>query len=286
MVQPITAPYASTYTAHEPYLTRDEYITSPNAVDASRLVQGSQANQEQALTNVIAKASNWADVICHQVLAATPETWTGYPRIRIGEDTQIPLTYSPIVQVTGFSVGPTQAALTPANDLTGITIMRKVLHVPAPFFGSQTWPNTRSFAQVDYIAGFANALLTVAAAAGDSTLTVDNTAGIVPGMTLSINDPVNLTSEVVTVSTTTATTVSLAAPILSPHEAGVNVSAMPEAIKQAVVFLTTALIKRRSANTINIQSGLQAPAIDTAYPSGGAESRSAAELLNEFARVV
>jgi hypothetical protein len=296
MVDPIIAPYAQTYTQHSPYLSLDEYRLSPNAVNTQNLVLGGlQAAQDAALANVITSGSGWADIICHQVLAATSEIYAGYPRVQNDGSLNLPLPFNPIIAVTGFAIGTDPSSLTAAPSLTGIAIDRSTVRVPPALLSQPSgmtdyappgiFPAQQSpYTTLSYTAGFANGFLTAPASSGATALVLDNTTGMFPGMTLTANDPAAQAYEPVTIASVVGLTVNLVAPLLHAHVAGVNVSALPPAAKQAVILLTTALIKKRGSVAFGISSPAQKPTAEIGYPSGSAEERTATGLLNEWIR--
>src|SRR6476660_2780256 len=98
MTAPALAPYVPTYATRVPYLTAEEYLAAPTGVDPSALIPGGSANANlAALTTVIRKASNYADSLCYQVLAATLDTQVGEYRIRPDCTIRVKLDYSPVV---------------------------------------------------------------------------------------------------------------------------------------------------------------------------------------------
>lgn len=285
MVNPVFAPYAQTYAQHEPYLTADEYRASPTGVDVGQIVAGgSVPTNMDALNQVMARASSAADVICHQVLAATVETITGRWRVDTRGQIRVVCPYGPVVQVNGFSVGTGPTDLLAATDLTPLFIDRRVVTVPATML-HQT--GGHAYATLTYVAGFANSLLTAIANAGASTLTLDNVLGVAPGMSLNIFDPANGQDETVTVQSVTGNVVTLVGVTLYTHAVGVNVSALPAAIKQAVVLLASAIIKTRGSASLVFDTARARPATrQRVDPNEPPEVEQAKMLLAEFARVI
>jgi hypothetical protein len=279
---PVFAPYSQTFATRESYLTVAEYVNSPTAVNVSQLVAGGTALQNaDALVQVLARASSWADTICHQVLAATLETQIGKFRQR-PDGISVVVDFTPVVQVVSVAIGSKATALIELTDLSGVDIDRKVLILPVAALPSTA---DRVAVRVAYVAGFANGITIVAAAAGASTLTLDNTLGVGPGMSLMVYDPG--TSEAVTVASTSGNTITLAAPLRYPHATGVNASAMPPIIKQAVVLLASALIKTKGAQAIVMQSMSGQPSSKQARDVNGTDEESLARMmLRDFARII
>jgi hypothetical protein len=92
----------------------------------------------------------------------------------------------------------------------------------------------------------------------------------------------------VTVLSAAGTALTLTAVTAFGHAAGVSISALPPDVKQAVISITSALIKSRGSDAVVMQSlrggGGQTA---TAAESGGLEDMDIAiDLLKPYARVV
>lgn len=278
----IVNPIVPTYASRTPYLTPAEYTASPTGVDVSSLVAGGSAQQNaDALAQTIARASSWVDTECRKILAATLDTQAGRYRVSADNTIRIPLDNTPIVAVVDVSVGSSQAGvqLLPATTIPLVEISRKTITVPVQFPAGAAVA-----AVVHYVNGYANSLLSGAAAAGATTIAVDSTLGIIPGMQVTIYDPG--ATEQVTVVAVAGNAVTLAAPLLFQHQADVAVSALPPAIKQATVLKTSALIKTRGDSAFVMPSlGSEPTQKQTLDPSGSGDETIAAELLAPFRRV-
>lgn len=285
---PVYAPYLETYAQHQPYVTIDEFVAAPNGINLSELVPNSDANTNRAaLAEVLAEASSEADRICHQVLAATSETFVGtvMPQ-NDGRTLLVAVPNTPIVGVTSYSYGIDSSSLTAVTDSTGIAIeSTNLVRLPLlayPVGGTQ-------YIEVGYIAGYHNSYLQAQVAAATTVLTVDNTLGLVPGMQVSVFDPINGQNEIVTVSALTPTTITLTAGTQFGHPVGVRVSMMPPAIKRAVLLLAQSMIRSKLVQVMQIPSvdGNVQPTMTT---SVGAQVKKdygdAASILSEFARWV
>ena len=249
----------------EPYLTSAEYRQAPTGVDVSGLVKGDQAASLAELANVIARASSWADTMCGQVLAATPDVEGG--RLSVTRDgiLRIHPRQNPVVDVTGIAYGSTPAQMTPLTDLSNVWVEPASIIVPltqigTAFYGSLGFtsvvPGTDVYVQWSYIAGWPNTTLTGAVTAGDTTLTIKTPTGILPGTGLTIYDGAQ--TETVTVASTytpMTSPVTLTSGALWSHPVlGTSVSALPPAVKEAVILLTSALIKTRGSSAMVLQS--------------------------------
>lgn len=277
-----TSPIVSTYSSRIPYLTPAEYQASPTGVDTGNLVvNGTTQQNADALKQTIARASSWVDVQCRKVLAATLDTQAGRYRVRSDCTIRVALDYTPILQVTAVQAASTPSTLTTVTDLSNVWIDRKVATIPV--WGIPTDLGSYVYATVQYVNGYANCLLDAVASAQTTTLALTSTLGIVPGQQLTIYDPGS--TEQVTVATVTDTGVTLTAPTISAHLANVAVSALPPAIKQACVLLTSALIKTRGDDAI-VMPDISAQASHTQGmdPSGSEDITVAYELLAPYRR--
>ena len=309
-VTPVYAAYVPTYANREPYLTVEEYLAAPTGTDISQILPGgSPAQNRDALKGVIQRASSEADVFAQQVLAATLDTQVAPPqgwRIirRSGRTTlEIPVDYTPVVCVTGISLGTDPSNVAALTDLTGVWPSRKIVSVPVsggaittPPAGAvagagPTWPSAASgryWGAVTYVNGFFNATLSLPVSAGDTTVTPSDTLGLFPGLSFQVFDSLFATSETCQVAAgyiPGAATVPLAAPLTYGHAAGTSVSALPPAIRQAVISLTSALIKRRGGEAIMLQSIHDEPSrVEQGEPGMSSDEQHAYALLRPFRR--
>jgi hypothetical protein len=296
---PAVAPYVPTYATKIPYLTRGEYLVEPTGVDVSQLVPGgSEFDNGAALDMQIASASSYADALCFQVLAATLDVQVGEYRIHGDGTIRVPVDYTPLVEVTNVNLGSNAAGMAALTDLSGLWIQRKTVRIPTAgralsaspgSFMSQAAGAASGYllAQVSYVNGYANTTIAGDVAAAAQSLVVDSALGIFPGLTLTIYD--GAATETVTVAASYvqgSTTVPLLAPLLKAHVDGTAVSALPRAIKQAVICLVSHLIKTRGAESVAFSTVSGGPAsIEKDSPPGrSAEYKSAVDLLKPFRR--
>jgi hypothetical protein len=155
-------------------------------------------------------------------------------------------------------------------------------------FGFTSNGRAETFIKYTYINGYANAILTGSVSAGATSVTVDNGLGIIAGEMLNIYD--GASTERVTVAnsyTFGSTTVPLAAPLAYDHSAGVSVSNLPAAIKEAAILMTTAYLKIRGDASMvmevtNVASNQSPGAGGGAI---GTEVNHVKELLKPFCRI-
>lgn len=298
MTTPAISPYVPYYAETQPYITVAEFLAAPTGVDSSQLIPGGSALQNQAaLTTLIASASNYADSLCYQVLAATSDIQVGEYRLFSDGTIRVPLAYTPIIEVTGVRMGWQSNALTTLTDLSAIWFDRKTIRIPVaamtqlplvpPVTVASGWG--RMFAQVTYVNGYANTTLAGNVPAGATAITVTSALGVLPGMPLTVIDDTEAATEHVTVAagyTPGSTTVPLAAALVNAHTGGVAVSALPRAIKQAVICLTAHLVKTRGAESLAMGTVSGGPAgIEKELPGASQEYEQAVDLLHPFRRV-
>lgn len=296
MAVPVVAPSVPTYATYTSYITPEEFQFAPNGVDVTQLIPGgSPEDNAVALSQVIARASSEADRICQKTLAATVDVEAG--RYRIGRDgfVRVPVPYAPLIQVNDVSVGAGPGQLTPLADLSNIefeagTVAAIPLSsgfnpgLPPTFAGAR---DGRLYVQVTYINGYACTLTAGTTAPGATSITVVSALGIVPGLALTLYD--GAASEPVIVDGSYqlgSTTVPLRAPLANAHAEGVSVSALAPWVKQALIDLTSSMIKLRGAEAFAMSSIDQQPAQTQPSTPGGVEEQARAEIaLRSLGRV-
>lgn len=289
MATPVFAPYAVTYSSTTPYITAAEFNAGGTGVDSNSIVPGgTAAANSDALNQIIAQASSMADTICHQVLAATLDTQSGQYRIQ-GGMLHIPTSFSPIISVNDIQLGVSPDSVTPLTSLQGVWIRETVIDVPVPRSIGAPLPGFRKdriFAVVQYVNGFANAITTDLSGVNSTWIDVDQALGVVPGMQLTLSDPGQ--TETITVATVNENRITASAPLAYQHTVGVSVSALPPAVKRAVILLTAALIKTRGVDAIVMPQLGGQPSQITNLNSGGAQglTAQAEALLHQFAREI
>lgn len=294
MTVPAVAAYVPSYTTETSYITVDEYLAEPTGVDTSQLVpDGTSAQNRAALARVIARASSQADDICRKLLAATVDVQSGEYRVRADGTIWVPVDYSPLVQVNSVSLGWSQRTIAPVSDLSGVRVERKLVKipvagVPSGWSASPSSPARSGFlyADVEYVNGWAVTVTSAQAAAGASSFAVTGALGLAPGLRLTIAD--GASTESVTVGPSYAAgslTVPTVAPLAFAHDAGVAVSALPGAVKDAVILLTSSRIKLRGAEAVQMGSITSEPsAPQPTMPGGTTELAQAKDLLLRFRR--
>ena len=285
----VFAPNVTSYASASSYVTAAEYSASPTGVNVSQLVpRGTLQQNTDALNIVIARASSFADMFCKQILSATVDVESGRYRIQRGGQLRVPLRNTPVIAVNSISVGFAPSAMAVLPDLSNVWIDRKVLLFPlgaAPLLptANALSPDGKIFVIVNYVNGYANASTMAPVTVGATTVTLSSTAGIAPGLQLTVFDPGN--TETLFVTSIVGNTVTFTSGFQFAHVAGSNISAFPDAIKQAVILITSALIKTRGSEAIVMAQMKTMPSQTSPIDSGGfQEITLAKEMLRPFVR--
>jgi hypothetical protein len=282
-----------------PYLTLDEFKNAPTSIDIDNLVFNSQDPdvQDAELRNVIARASSWIDTYCNQVIGATVETEQQRSRISTDGSIRLHPRFSPVVALLDFNYGyPTnmvnlgdcsiawiedEEIIIPNTMLTNWTSQG-----PLSFGSYNGGPGNQVFLNYTYVAGYTNTITVLASTAGDSVIHLQDGTGIVAGDMLQVYDGMN--TENITVANTYvfgSTTVPLIRPMVFSHGIGVSVSALPPAIKEAAILITTAFLKVRGDSSMTMSVTTRP---GTSFPGSekfGDELMLAQRLLSSYRRV-
>ena len=283
----------------KPYLTLSEYQNAPTALDYGNLVQGgNQAAQDAELTNAITRASSWIDQYCNQVLAATLDVEQQRTRIRSDGTFRIHPKYAPIVSLNSISVGFYPGQMTALTNFSNVWIEEQEIIVPLDV-GSLTWsgqgplglgftptPRAETFVNYSYVNGYPVDVLKTNASVGATSITVDSGLGIVAGQDMKIFD--GASSENVTVASNYAygsTTVPLVSATLYAHNAGIAITSLPAAVKEAAILVTSAYLKiRGDASLVLDVTTRPGQQIDGAQKVGS-DIAHAQQLLQPFRRI-
>jgi hypothetical protein len=282
-----------------PYLTLDEYKNAPTALDYGNLVQGgTQAAQDAELTNAITRASSYIDQYCNQVLAATLDVEQQRVRMRPDGTVRIHPKYFPIVSLKSLACGFSPNQTTTVQDLSAAWIEEQQIIFPISGvnlnwssqgslgFGFPSTQRAETYVNYSYVNGWNVSTLAVASSAAASTLILDNGIGITAGQTLKIYDGAN--SENVTVANSYSygsATIPLTSPTLYAHTVGNAVSAMPAAVKQAAILVTSAYLKiRGDASLVLDVTNAPGSQIDGSQKVGSSVAH-AHEILKPFRRI-
>jgi len=276
----VVAPGVLSANRARPYISVTDYRNAPTAVSTTALVSGSTnpGDSTSALARVIERASSWADLICFHradgTLAASPSTESAWVTAKSGGALALICNYRPVLEVVGLGLGSTPSQLGNVSPSTAgdIFIDGKVIWVPgwwnypAPGGGLVPLPRPlgvfgQLFAVWTYINGYPHTALSANCNAAATSITVypsspggSTVAGVYAGTQLTINDGDN-TEIVVAASAPTGLNITLAAPTQFAHTIPqppdvTRVSALPRAVEQAVILLTSCLIKTRGSRAL------------------------------------
>lgn len=265
-MSPAIAPYSASYLNRVPYLTVAEFKSAPTALDLSNFVPaGSSLSQDEALFEMIGRASSVADLYCFGAIGTLcASANTESRRIRANREGQFEVhtKFWPIISVDAFSVGPSPADLQAMPiDNTTCWIEEQMFTVVGSGFTQMTnkgplqfgvgAPGQRQFAQWTYTNGWPNTLLMATVMPGGTSALLKTADGIFPGTTLTFYDaPYDEALVVAPAYVPGSLTVPFTTGFVSEHDSGVSVSALPPVIKQAAIAITAALIKERGDEAI------------------------------------
>jgi hypothetical protein len=283
----------------KPYLSLAEYKSAPTALDYGNLVQGgTQAQQDAELTNAITRASSYIDQFCNQIIGATVDVEQQRVRLRPSGELAIHPKYFPIVALTSLSVGYNPQSLVAVPDCSIAWLEEQQIIFPyananltwssqgALGYGTGVGTRQTAYVQYGYVNGYANTLTAQNAAQGATSLTVVDGTGITPGESLKIFDGASTENIIVADNYTFgSTTVPLTAPLAYAHAAGVSVSALPAAVKEAAILVTSAYLKIRGDASLVLgvtnRPGEQTPGSQLV----GSDIAHAQQLLQPFRRI-
>lgn len=287
-----------------PYVSAAAFRAHPTYLDLDGLRVNStlSADQEAELTNILLMASEWADNVCNQPLGAHHKTQQLRQRLNHFGQLTIHPDDTPVLAVTSLAWGYSPATMSEVSDATladaWVEDGRQILlALPGPSipasaglqFGGLA-PNGELFVRLGTTAGYVATLLAEPASSGDTTLTVTDPTGILPGQTYRIWEPG--AEESVTVSPNWGppaatvpplpTAVTLAAPTVRDHEAGHDFSRMPSDVRLAVTLYTIAQLQRPDTTA---EDSYPDTTLSASLRSGDSR-RSSTGLVKEATRIL
>ena len=280
-----------------PYLTIAEFKQAPTSVDVDDLVGGgNSAINDQELLNVINRASGWIDSYCGQVLASTQDTQSLRASVDRRGFLKVHPHFSPITEVASLSFGPLPNLMA-SVAASAVWIEQQTIVVPVQGFstvfnGSIQFAGNYStsqeqFVTVTYVNGYPNTLNSASVTASVTTLPVTDRTGFAPGQKFQIYD--GSSTELCTVASAFvpaqgAGNLTLVAATTYSHVLGVSVSALPPAIKQAAIYVTSGILKARG-NAALVMQTLTPSTFQTFNPSAPADFVQAQEMLKPYRRI-
>ena len=280
-----------------PYLTIAEFKQAPTAIDVDDLVGGgTSAINDQELTNVIGRASSWIDAHCGQVLASTTDTETMRGRMDRQGFLKIHPRFSPITEVVSLSYGPLPSLLAsvdvstlwlePESVIFPVQGFSAAFSGPIQFSGNYS-ATQEQFVSITYVNGYANTILSASVSASVTSIPVADLAGFTPGHQFQIYD--GSSTELLTVAssfvaTSGAGNLPVSSAVRYAHASGISVSALPPAVKQAAIYVTSAILKARGNASLVMQT-LTPATIQSANPSAAGDLMSAWDILKPYRRI-
>lgn len=264
------------------YLTVAEYKRVATGIDINHLdfTDTSQAAQDAELANVIARASGWIDNYCNLDDGLYASTITETMPVMMSKDgfLRIRPNNIPIVSVSALNWRLYPNTSWTVVDPVNIAVYERYFETMFwyPMFnnqlniqGSFAFPTTAPYthyvgpteaanygdlkiaAQYTYVQGYPNTWMSANAPSGATTLTIEDSVGMIVGTRLTIYDGAN-TETVVVSNVVSATSIQLSKPTLFAHASGVAVSSIPSDVKQACILITNYLLKERGVNSITM----------------------------------
>lgn len=296
-----------------PYVSPEQLIQAPTGVDffsipSTALGGATQAAKTAELSNICERATSLVDACCKQPLRATIDTLPLYgPGVRVGVDracrrpTELILKRWPVLEVVSVQVAvntlPWTFTAVPATDY-------QVKHPVVGLYGSSapasageggqsvllkpgwvTWDYGHDGYVIlaEHVNGWPHAGVTAAAAAGASSLAVDDCtgwqitapfAGAPTGATGTVLDAAS--QEVIHVTAASAAsgpgTLTLSAPLAYGHAAGTIVSSLPQAAGWACMLFAIEVALERGATAMTMmeipgREVARAAGVDTSFGS-------------------
>jgi hypothetical protein len=277
-------------------MTTTAFRGYPHWLDLDDLIQGGIANvQDDALADVLLAASQWCAAELGDMRLDAHVVSGEQRRCRVLPDGRVTLQPRdiPLRAVLSLSYGydpANLAALALPDPSMTVYDGRTIRWCPQ---GGRLlgWGRRELLVDWSYLAGFPVPVLAALASPADTSVTVTDPVGILPGDLLRCYDPGS--SEVLTVSPSyapvlptvppTATAVPLASPVLKEHAEGTGITGMPRDALQAVIAYGVALLMREDVSDEDPVAGF-GPAARTT--SGSQRGGQAGGLVNDASRML
>lgn len=290
-----------------PYVSAAAFRAHPTYLDTLGLnVDSTDPDAQTAeLTNLLLAASDWADSELDQPLGAHLHTQT--ERIFVGSDQLLKLhaDHGPVLQVVSFGYGYAPTALTVLTTPTVWVEQDTNIVVSLATAGTVAWAGSLQFGspgvggdlftQAVYVAGHAATVLADSAEAGDTTLSVADPTGIMPGGRYRIWDPG--LEETVTVDPAwippdpsalpSTTAVTLLQPLRNAHARDHDFSGVPADLRRAVVLHTMSQLMRPGTKDEDEypDNATSSTRTEDSRPTGMGLLKEARRTLANYARV-
>lgn len=278
------------------------------------------------ISNICQRATDLVDQTCRQPLRATIDTLPLYgpgaprvyvPRASCTQPATLIMTRWPVLEVVSVQYAPNEIPYVWSSVPSGLAVPA---YPPTGLYGSSAPPATGEGGQAiklaagyvtwqygpmgfavltKYANGWPHAGLTSAAAQGATTIQVDDCTGWVitspfpggaTGATGTVYDAGS--QEVINVTAASATagpgTLTLSAPLVNRHAAGVIVSSLPQSAVWAAILFCCEIAMERGATAMTMmeipgREVAQRAGVDTSY---GSPAMWAEAILKPFARII
>lgn len=235
------------------YATTDEFTRHPTGLNVQNLTSGGQAIQTAELAVLMQLASQYVEQITYQPLYARTVVETKHVRPDPYGTLTVRLDQWPAQQLVSAQWRQTanQQSWTSINLAQTDQLHfgeRRSAHIVAAdylYTAIAGWGLPPLTVQVQYVAGYPNAVLTSSVSSGATSVPVDDPTGIATGTALTFWDAPN--QEQATVASVSGTTVTFTSGLQYGHAQGVRVSAVPAPITTATILIAAWLIKERRA---------------------------------------
>ena len=264
----MTTPAVATWAVHptRPYISNEYLKARPTGLALDALVPNvsDPRQQDETLAKIILNASSEMDQFCYGATGGTMYATTDTEALWMRPDRdgmyKVSPPFLPLLAVTAFAAGTSQAQLQALTDLSTCTVERDKFRLFAygiftgtssagPLqFGVPANPNYDMWVQYSYVNGWPLTALTSSPAAGANSITVADPTGIYVGTMLTIRDVPN-GDDRVTVTSVSGNNIGISTTAYQ-HSAGAFVDALPEAILDACTEITVGLLKRRAQEGI------------------------------------
>lgn len=238
-----------------PFVTVAGFKAHPTYLGLSNLRPGdsSSTDQDAELFNCLLMASGMVENFINQPIQAHVQTDSDRARIDRWGRLKLKAAHGPVRTVLSCSYGSSLSNLTTMTTPT-CQVEEGTQVILQPGTGNYSWTgalqfgtpptNVELFTQLNYVAGYANAVLTAAPTQGATSITVSNPTGIFPGDTLRIWEPGKEESVVVASSYTpvnvapfTAGAIPLVSGLANGHSIGAGVTGFDHDLTQATIYM-------------------------------------------------
>lgn len=241
------------------YVTVAEYKAQPTGLRLNNLVPGgTQAEQDAELARLIADASAYLDNVANQPLHATTTTLAGRAKVDADGLLVLHAQQDRVKTLDALAWGPVPQQVNTVTVPQQPWIEENRLRVPltgGSFVGGLSGLATprpgRVYVRWTYTAGWVTTVLATDAAAGVSTVTVADAAGIVAGDVLRLTD--GATVQQVTVTSVSGATVTLDTATTQAFPAGSGLSEVPGDMREATTLATSHFVKQRKGTGVLMQ---------------------------------